>query len=777
MMGAIIEDSFYSGRYNDCKRQIESTLHKDSDDIGFLYMLSKVNLNTCNTASWLSKTAIYEGMDVKNFVTCYKDYLELLKGLPADIELFDLSLGILYNCGYLLLNTNRTDIFEKEWLKLATKTICNGIYLLKIDNRLESVSWKGNEINTLLKFLIALGDKSEELFTNTTAVQVLLIYYSLLCNKLEHVGHSLGQIWKTAKKSIDCPIGKCLMLGFNDQERGQKCFLLRDLLHIISVGYFVVLSTNCTEQDMGNCLESLNNLSNNDKLIPSKLLINGFSLWKFGKCDELFEQLGDVQKNRGMNCQISLLLNNLVGCAFSEKGKVNLAIQKFKECISMDFAFKAPLWNVAAQYRQKGLYDVELECLNLLVLSLSDGNGGDIENGGATCAKNLIDSTLDRLTDLLVPNISLEQALYLFANRCLILKKYGIAAEKYILLLDLLSKEKNPIVEIKSFPEIRQIYIEAAYAQVKVKKFDTAVMICEIVLSKNSAVFSQSLSDSQSQSEPGLFDEPTILNNEESQSSQPLTQTLQPMKTLPDSNSAPAPVPCTGMLEALPAPFVDPMEFQLITFNYTTRLSKGRKRQRTLSEQTDSVTALGIDMSASVYLVHALIQLGKLEEASSAIDNALRLVEQGTMFGDFLSSYQVNKKAKTETDTGTDNSQLREHFAFILPWFQILLRKRVHVLCAQTKTKEAIQSSRMTIQMCSDDVHAWYDHVQLLKSVGRERDAWASWLNFRKIDTRIDSQATSELKDNIKAKIKNFTSEEEQLFLKLDEESIANCWK
>ena len=49
------------------------------------------------------------------------------------------------------------------------------------------------------------------------------------------------------------------------------------------------------------------------------------------------------------------------------QGKLNSAIQQFREALQEDFSYLEPLYNLSLIYRRQQLYDAELESLNLLV--------------------------------------------------------------------------------------------------------------------------------------------------------------------------------------------------------------------------------------------------------------------------------------------------------------------------------------------------------------------------------------------------------------------------
>lgn len=180
-----------------------------------------------------------------------------------------------------------------------------------------------------------------------------------------------------------------------------------------------------------------------------------------------------IRSGQALTQRLKARIYNLIGKCFQKLNKCQLSIQMFKEALCADFSYLVPLFNTSLQYRNQGVEDVELECLNLLVTAL--GMREKLE-GYNTMELVCLLNTEDE-------DIPFIQALYTLCSRSLQLKRYDVAAEKYVSLLDYLKSWKMGTQEVATcIPPLLQVHHEAIEALLMSKQYKECVALCDRVL-------------------------------------------------------------------------------------------------------------------------------------------------------------------------------------------------------------------------------------------------------------------------------------------------------
>ncbi|KAL4233052.1 hypothetical protein ACF0H5_007738 [Mactra antiquata] len=218
----------------------------------------------------------------------------------------------------------------------------------------------------------------------------------------------------------------------------------------------------------------------------------GFGLFKEERTTDSISCLMEVLRCTDNRTQrFKARVCNLIGQCFSRMDKSHLSVQMYKEALSSDFSYLLPLYYTSLQYRKLGMDSLELECLNLLVTALEMRNSSPVK---------------DRKEDLFVliktedDDLHYLFSLYSLALRTLQLKRFEVASEKYMQLIDCLKSWKGDI-------KIHHETIEALY---KSEKYTECIQLCDKLIScchgntsNNSIILSQTFDQSvlsQSQS-------------------------------------------------------------------------------------------------------------------------------------------------------------------------------------------------------------------------------------------------------------------------------------
>ncbi|GFO03613.1 fanconi anemia group g protein [Plakobranchus ocellatus] len=159
-----------------------------------------------------------------------------------------------------------------------------------------------------------------------------------------------------------------------------------------------------------------------------------------------------------LNTELNPGVRSVVLCLFAEcymhQGCPQLSLQTYKAALKADKNNHMIFYHLANVYRDLQHVDLELECLNLLVRFLTDKH----MKSEASAPDIHLDALVFSVCEV-VPEISLAEALYHFAQRCAQLKRYPEAAEQYMASLKLLQEDS---LGMSISVPVQEVVVEAA---------------------------------------------------------------------------------------------------------------------------------------------------------------------------------------------------------------------------------------------------------------------------------------------------------------------------
>ncbi|KAI0213994.1 hypothetical protein LSAT2_000916 [Lamellibrachia satsuma] len=187
--------------------------------------------------------------------------------------------------------------------------------------------------------------------------------------------------------------------------------------------------------------------------------------------------------------QFTSVTHNLLGCCLGSQGKPYSAIEMFKRAALGDSGYPTPLYNMSLQYRRLGLYDAELEALNLLVAQLKNQELSSKKPPTVEfCGDRVRLSSLSPQCPIREEEVTLAQAMYTLCKRCLELERYHDAALGYRTLLTLLhqghmssSRTESYVLVSTPLPGVTlaTVYVETAYSLLCCGEFSDTVTVCQ----------------------------------------------------------------------------------------------------------------------------------------------------------------------------------------------------------------------------------------------------------------------------------------------------------
>ncbi|XP_066286286.1 uncharacterized protein [Branchiostoma lanceolatum] len=512
------------------------------------------------------------------------------------------------------------------------------------------------------------------------------------------------------------------------------------------------LGGNTTE-----CLKELESQTAVQPFLPASYL-KGYVLYGEKRYDESILTLQDCLSSPSIDMCSKARILNLMGCCCAQQGKPHTAIQLFREALRCDFSHYTALYNISLQYRALGLGDVELETLNLLVTALENE-----DSRKDSCKNQVLDLVLQ--LDNVAPGaaslltgpqsgILLHQALYVLAKRCLEQERYEAAAQRYV---DLLAAVLDTSVMQAStetgspFPllDMQTVYCEAALSLLKAQRYEDAISVCDKLLTKVPP-------NNQWQND---MESLNPSHNTFSQSHDALHTSHDSFKLVEDS------IPSTSnRCDSGDDLFGSNDDSEERT---SGKMSKKRAREpseqggmQSFEQNTEVKSGRLKSVLPLIYKAEALYRLEEYQEAVGCYDRLLKM-----LYDVIPEESDTDNKTDKRTDSTQPTQKRRRTEEGFLPMIpdsgstskmsevtrKLLIMKaeayqnKGLILIGQEKLQGALQCLRLSIQSNPDSTVAMYNHTLLLWRMGRRREAGHNWLQYRGVDTRLDSMQLGHL--------------------------------
>ncbi|KAL7836497.1 hypothetical protein AOLI_G00277810 [Acnodon oligacanthus] len=180
-------------------------------------------------------------------------------------------------------------------------------------------------------------------------------------------------------------------------------------------------------------------------------------------------------------------IHTLTGLCFTKLGRPQSALQCYRKALEVDFSCQRALYQSSLVYRQLGNSHAEIEALHLLHSAVLLRTERDSSSTPATLIST--DMLLGSEQMAFISQVpSPVLILHTLAHRCLLNDRNSESAEFYLdLLASLQSPESRPhvpTIDVLPFPRIPVVYLEAAFAVLKAKRFWDSIAICGEVIAK-----------------------------------------------------------------------------------------------------------------------------------------------------------------------------------------------------------------------------------------------------------------------------------------------------
>ncbi|XP_036454505.1 Fanconi anemia group G protein [Colossoma macropomum] len=386
---------------------------------------------------------------------CYAECLKLqqkIQGLPATTEQLKLEITTSYNTLILSLSYSK----PKETQHHLTNSLVRALEAV-------GAQVSKTDLDTLLQAVL-------KTFGGTVYQpcihKLLLIQWAIWLSEgqFESILHLIQQI--NPKKKIT-PSGDLLAeiqnLTFSIQEDpfllvAMAAKDLKDLLHI------------CTFVSKG--VEQMRKENYTEALVA-------------------FQEAATLSSPRALLAHI----HTLTGLCFTKLGQPQSALQCYRKALEVDFSYQRPLYQSSLVYRQLGNSHAEIEALHLLhsaVLLHTERDSSSTP--AALISPDMLLGSEQMAFISQVPSPVL--ILHTLAHRCVLSDRNSEGAEFYLDLLASLQSDSRlhvPMSDALPVPRIPVIYLEAAFAVLKAKRFWDAIAICEEVIAKTADLIPERL--------------------------------------------------------------------------------------------------------------------------------------------------------------------------------------------------------------------------------------------------------------------------------------------
>ncbi|XP_078699941.1 uncharacterized protein LOC144926792 [Branchiostoma floridae x Branchiostoma belcheri] len=492
------------------------------------------------------------------------------------------------------------------------------------------------------------------------------------------------------------------------------------------------------------CLQELDSPAADQQFLPASYL-KGYVLYGEKRYEESILALQDSLSSPVLDLCSKARVLNLMGCCCAQQGKPHTAVQLFREALQCDFSLHMALYNISLQYRALGLGDVELETLNLLVTALENE-----DSRNDSCKNQVLDLVLqlnnaapgaNLLTGSQSSCILLHQALYVLAKRCLEQERYEAAAQRYVDLLAAVLEA--PVMQAPtqtgspySLLDIQTVYCEAALSLLKAHRYEDAISVCDKLLTKIPP---------HNQWQADL--DPLNPSHNAFSQSHGAVQTSFKLATPPSSR-------CDNGDDLFDS-YEDSEE------RTSGKMSKKRGREpseqggmQSVRENTEICNGRLKSVLPLMYKAEALYRLEEYQEAVGCYDRLLKMLcdiipeeshTDNKINKRTASSQPTQKRRRTEegflpiVPDSSSTSEVSEVRRKLLTMKAEAYQNKGLILIGQDKLPAALQCLRLSVQSNPDSTVAMYNHTLLLWRMGRRREAAHNWLQYRGVDTRLDS--------------------------------------
>ncbi|OWF50959.1 hypothetical protein KP79_PYT07482 [Mizuhopecten yessoensis] len=426
--------------------------------------------------------------------------------------------------------------------------------------------------------------------------------------------------------------------------------------------------------------------------------------------------------------KLRALHSSLLGACFSKLGKHHCAIEKYKEALTLDFTYLWPLYSLSLEYQSLGLHDPELESLNLLITALESEQRKERPS---------------LLHQCLCPGhqqITLLQAQYRLAERCLQLHKFDAAYQRYLDVLSCLHHVENfktgGSSEVR-LPSVLQMYQEAEYSLLRAKQYTDCVLVCDKVLS----------CDAPSQGLSGYH------------SDQSQDQSILSSQT------------CSHGAQSLNVPSV-------------VSGSQQRKRLRSHSGEL-SATIAKEDTRSMLYKADALIHMGQLDSATNCLERSLEPLSSLTIDSNTLSSQDTDagsqpysKRKRIDSDGTAVPCRSSPHSGGcpLLSIRHTAAQVYNHLGVAKSRCqnyKDALHYIRLSLQLYPYNDTVMYNLTAVLRSLQRQREGVTNWTKYRRLGAGSDSL---QLANVLRRKKQQLRSLDTEVDIETDQGSMELVW-
>ncbi|XP_070567591.1 uncharacterized protein [Ptychodera flava] len=685
-------------------------------------------------------------------------------GLPINVHTVHNELVINYNYAVCLLLAQCQQINAAELLEqhidrsfLRVMTLCGK---QKKDDDI-CTSWQ-DDISSIVQWLASNNPFCLEICFGLFAISSL---HWMLNSRIEDSVKLLSNIERSMndlgchgnQSKIQDPIGVMVPLNGSqpillatENESDQDTYHL-GLLKLIKLWIYYI------QEDTSKCLRLSASFSRNEKNMSpwfAAQYMYAYLQYQEGQYNEaaaILQTIVELLSSVDVSVQYSSIVRTLLGCCLAHQDKNQTAIHQFSKALQDNFNNLSAMYNIAIQYRVLKWYDGELETWNLLLITLETNKTQNDDRNQKLVVK-LQDNLMcgyHRTVKVCRSAAQLKRPtqLYVMARRCLDLKWYEIASQRYLDLMALIME--NTFIQIYPeftseicLPDIATIYSEMTSALLLSQNFDDVEIVCEQIIpkltyrenNKLNLIHSGDLSDSEIHSQ---------LNSSEN--------TFQDNDGLTQESDA-------GQI---------PSQLSRKRFRSEEDMSENTERGRNDIRLANIVSILMMQ-------AEALMKMEEFDDAVGCLDDVCHLlsdvipgcVDEVTQKVD--SKDHKRRRLNTDGDVITD-SDTNPYDKHLLNIKSMAYNNKAMIHIGQGKLQEAVTSLLLSVQCNQDNQEAIYNHTLLLLRLGRLQDAVMNWSQFRRIDTKMDVIQMSHL---LKTKQTMLRSSKEKTLSDLEYQSL-----
>ncbi|KAG5281000.1 hypothetical protein AALO_G00066360 [Alosa alosa] len=373
--------------------------------------------------------------------------LQMIQGVPADIELIQLELTVAYN----------TLVFS---FNLST--------LSDVQDNLTNTLLRAHEAvgcQTFTRDPVMLWHATLKSFSDTAHLSCL---HNLLCVQ-----------WALLLASCQM---KSIHQMLRDVTQEEVTVPSQDLRAVIQ-------KLRLSDKENSNILVAITAREFKDLLQICTVLVEGLESLKqenYSAALVAFLEAMSLPAPRALLAQV----HTLTGFAFAKLNQPQSALQSYRKALEVDFGCHSALYQSALVYRQLKNTQAEIEALRLLHLALVQHAEEPMDNNEVmVISPDVLLSSTCMDSVLAVPATQL--ILHCLAYTCVLHDRISEAVELY---LDLMSSLQSDITQPArhnvltegdvSFLRVAVVYLEAAFTLLRAKRMWDAITVCEDVITK-----------------------------------------------------------------------------------------------------------------------------------------------------------------------------------------------------------------------------------------------------------------------------------------------------